>query len=214
MGDYIWLRFFLQTLEEFSNIERWQSFFAILQEKGYHLHSYDTGSDAIIPELQTAMQEQNNDFSIDADGPLEFRIDFHPEEGYLQFSIEAENQFPNDEQGFAAYQSWLELLKEMYSFLQPLIVYQFNESRYNIEREDILARTYLNWLYDIAIYSPPLVETIGRERLLSAPAWRVEAFDDGAVLLVPEEHYYLPIVHNYTVVATHLGFHVPEPSDE
>lgn len=40
---------------------------------------------------------------------------------------------------------------------------------------------YLSWL---TIFPPAMVERIGRERLLDAPAWHVEELDDDAVLLV------------------------------
>jgi hypothetical protein len=41
--------------------------------------------------------------------------------------------------------------------------------------------TYLPWL---TIFPPKMVEEYGRETILSAPAWHVEALDDGSILLV------------------------------
>ncbi|WP_276302586.1 hypothetical protein [Halorussus lipolyticus] len=40
---------------------------------------------------------------------------------------------------------------------------------------------HLSWL---TIFTPPMVEHYGRETLLSAPAWKVEELDDGAILVV------------------------------
>ncbi|WP_338023704.1 hypothetical protein [Archangium primigenium] len=39
-------------------------------------------------------------------------------------------------------------------------------------------------LFWLNVFGPKLVETVGRERMLSTPAWRVEALPNGAVLLV------------------------------
>ncbi len=39
-------------------------------------------------------------------------------------------------------------------------------------------------LFWINVFGPRLVEAVGRERMLSTPAWRVEALPNGAVLLV------------------------------
>jgi len=39
----------------------------------------------------------------------------------------------------------------------------------------------VSWLN---VFGPKLVETVGRERMLSTPAWRVEEFPNGSVLLV------------------------------
>lgn len=40
---------------------------------------------------------------------------------------------------------------------------------------------HLSWL---TVFTPPMVEHYGRETLLSAPAWKVEELDDGAILVV------------------------------
>ncbi|GCE05491.1 hypothetical protein [Dictyobacter aurantiacus] len=214
MEDFIWLRFFLRSLDEFYDTEHWQQFFTFLREKGYTLSSTATGSEDLLSEIQAFVQQRDGIFSIDVSGALEFRIDIVPEEGYMLLDAEAENQFSIEEEGFTAYQAWLELLKEVYTFWHPLMVYQFNENRHNVTRDNIVSNQHLNWLYDIAIYSPQLVDAIGCERLLSAPAWRIDELDDGAIMVVPEEHYYLPREHHYRDVAQHLGFVVPPLSNE
>ena len=43
---------------------------------------------------------------------------------------------------------------------------------------------YLSWL---TVFSPPMVETYGRETLLDAPAYHVEELDDDSVLIVAVE---------------------------
>lgn len=60
-------------------------------------------------------------------------------------------------------------------------------------------RKFISWL---DIYSPEEVETIGKERLLSAPAFRTEQLDDGSVLVVSKH----PTTHDsLDDVADHIG---------
>jgi hypothetical protein len=40
---------------------------------------------------------------------------------------------------------------------------------------------HLSWL---TVFTPPMVERYGRDTLLSAPAWKTEEFDDGAILVI------------------------------
>ncbi len=74
--------------------------------------------------------------------------------------------------------------------------------------EDVQARE-VRWLYDINLFGPEYVQKVGRDRLLSAPAWRVKPFDDGGVLLVPapyiEESQQVPPPYTRLAVAQHLG---------
>ena len=65
------------------------------------------------------------------------------------------------------------------------------------------AVTEINFLTWLSIFPPPLVDTYGRERLLSAPAWHVEELDDGSILLV---EWADPTVIRDNEVQQHLGF--------
>lgn len=60
----------------------------------------------------------------------------------------------------------------------------------------------LSWL---TVFTPPVVETYGRETLLSAPAPIVTELDDGAVLLVAYDDPLDPQPDGYTDVADHVG---------
>jgi hypothetical protein len=65
------------------------------------------------------------------------------------------------------------------------------------------AVTEINFLTWLSIFPPPLVDTYGREELLSAPAWHVEELDDGSILLV---EWADPTVIRDNEVQQHLGF--------
>lgn len=50
----------------------------------------------------------------------------------------------------------------------------------------------LEQLYWLQVLPSQMVESVGRENLLSAPGWRVEELDDGAVLFVAYENPHFP----------------------
>ncbi|MGZ3458220.1 MAG: hypothetical protein ACXU86_06885, partial [Archangium sp.] len=58
----------------------------------------------------------------------------------------------------------------------------------NFGRDDeTLYRDWFDKIYEVFwlnVFGPKLVETVGRERMLSTPAWRVEELPNGCVLLV------------------------------
>lgn len=70
-------------------------------------------------------------------------------------------------------------------------------------------RSYLTWL---DVFTPAEVDAVGRERLLAAPAPRVEELDDGGVLVCSEHPLRQEGVHELADVATHLG--IPHWLDE
>ena len=87
------------------------------------------------------------------------------------------------------YRRWLDLHRDMYTLWHPL--YSFNDTDDAIPgtaRVTILAGG-LEWLYEINLFSPPLVEILGREHLLSIPAWLVKELEDGSIFYVPELTY-------------------------
>lgn len=59
----------------------------------------------------------------------------------------------------------------------------------------------------LQLYPPSMVERVGRERLLSAPAWHTEQLADGAVIVVVWEtpSLYTDIEHSVEAVAEHVG---------
>jgi len=68
-------------------------------------------------------------------------------------------------------------------------------------------RPFITWL---DIYPPAEVETIGREKLLSAPAPRAEELDDGSVLIASKHPLEIGEGH-FPEVSDHLG--IPDWAD-
>lgn len=62
-------------------------------------------------------------------------------------------------------------------------------------------------LYWLQILPPGMVESVGRETLLSAPAWRVEELDDGAVLFASYPYPHFP--ENESAIEEHVGVELP-----
>lgn len=70
-----------------------------------------------------------------------------------------------------------------------------------------LADDRVNYAVWLNVFPPRLVETYGRETLLSAPVWRAEEFEDGAILLVlDDEPLYLA---GFGDLNEHLGMRDP-----
>ena len=77
-----------------------------------------------------------------------------------------------------------------------------------IERSAVLAGT-IPGLFEITLFGPELVNALGPARVLSAPAWRVQAFADGGVLIIPgpylDNNPAYPYQATREAVARHLG---------
>jgi len=61
---------------------------------------------------------------------------------------------------------------------------------------------FLSW---ITVFTPPMVETYGRETLLSAPAWETRELADGAVLIVAYGDPHNPDRDQHVAAARHIG---------
>jgi hypothetical protein len=75
-----------------------------------------------------------------------------------------------------------------------------------------LAETTNPPLYEYNVFRRETVDHIGRDRVLSAPAWHVEELDTGGVFLVVGEPpmHYRSLVEEREAVADHLGLSVAE----
>lgn len=73
---------------------------------------------------------------------------------------------------------------------------------------ETLANDEINFTLWLNVFSPPLVETYGRERLLDAPVWRVEEWKDGSILVVTDEQ---PLdAYTFGDLDEHLGLANPQ----
>lgn len=89
----------------------------------------------------------------------------------------------------------------------PVVVYSETPDMPDIGRPPFTAESLANdrltqmcWL---TIFPPALVDTYGRETLLSAPAWHVEELDDGAIMIVCHDD--LSWQTSIYPVASHVG---------
>jgi hypothetical protein len=110
----------------------------------------------------------------------------------------------------APFLHWLDILYFTYELWHPLYSYKeggVEETSY----ADALAGN-ITRLYDINLLNHVLVEKLGRELVLSTPAWRITELADGSVFLIPqlianggtdEEYSY-----EREVAAKHLGLSV------
>ena len=112
----------------------------------------------------------------------------------------------------------VDVLREAYFAFdsRPKVIYALPEPIQTaiVEYQDELPATVeslrtgrLNYPVWLTAFTPSLVETYGRETLLSAPAWRTYEWDDGSVVLVAYPDPKTP--HLMDDIEEHLGL---EPS--
>lgn len=105
----------------------------------------------------------------------------------------------------APFLHWLDLLQFTYQTWRPL--YSYQEGGTETTYEEALAGN-ISLLYEANLWNREMVEKMGRERVLKAPAWQVTELEDGSVFLVPQltndegtdEDY----AHDIEAVAAHL----------
>jgi hypothetical protein len=61
---------------------------------------------------------------------------------------------------------------------------------------------HLSW---VTVFTPPMIETYGRETLLSAPAWQIRELDNGAILVVSYQNPFDPNPDKKEDVADYIG---------
>lgn len=135
---------------------------------------------------------------------LEASIYLEPEEYTITMSMLARSDV------LAPFLHWLDILQFTYEIWHPLYSYKeggVEETTY----EDALTGD-VTLLYDMNLLNREMVEKLGRERVMSTPAWRVTELDDGSVFLIPT------LIHNggkdedydYDIegAAAHLGLSI------
>jgi hypothetical protein len=82
---------------------------------------------------------------------------------------------------------FLTIATKLYEVLHPTFGWVDLYHGWTTTHEDIEAMQ-LRYLYWANFFGPRLVEKIGRERIQTAPAWRVEQLDDGGLLYLLAPH--------------------------
>lgn len=146
----------------------------------------------------------------------DFRIgvDVYPDEGGVVLSVD-DGYFTTGDTGLHKFELWLTLAEATYRTWYPLYGFDYGGSAATVPyttRQDALALD-ARCLYNVNLFGPSFVAKLGRERLLSAPAWLIKEFDDGGIMLVPTPYtnYDYPRPPRYTMqaVAQHVG--LPSP---
>lgn len=148
---------------------------------------------------------------------FQYSVTLAPTEGYVLLRVDQERFFGGTAARLAKYQYWLEeVIKGTYNCWRPLYVHKFDHYGVapNPTLEEVRALN-IPALYDLNIFGPELVERIGLERLLLAPAWKVETLKDQGILIVPEDLYgpTTPGRYKREEVARYLGL-APTPPNE
>jgi hypothetical protein len=166
----------------------------------------------ITPELRESVEiylsQRGQKLALEAynenDPGLEFGVSFSlAAEGYFVIFLDEERFFSDDEERDIYYPIWLDLLKKVYACWRPAYVQEGLKNDEGIDREISLSEEF-RYLYETNIFGPELVARIGRERLLNAPAWKVEELDDGAILFIPSQHFSVDTEANVNAVIRFL----------
>ncbi len=111
------------------------------------------------------------------------------------------------------YENFLQAIRLVYEVYHSLYAFQISmlgESRPATTYEEAQAKQ-IRWLYDVNLFSPELVEKLGRERIESVSAQKVISLDDGGVMLLPRIYFYPGFTkYSFKKVATHLNLSYPE----
>lgn len=221
------LDLFLRIAEALYDREMVQQYLQLLIRLGYRLQVF--GEEDVYrnaePGISQLAQQAVDEYLAQRQASLELRVyylkgltielwmTFKPEESIISFVVEQEH-FNGSDAGRAAFLALLEMFKETYTHWHPFYGYEQYDSEVNPERASLLATHEVHHIFAINIWGPEIVEKLGRERLLNAPAWRKETLDDGGMLLVPDNTYYLHIPFAYKRLAVALGLQTPQDPGE
>lgn len=215
--EQAWILFYLHTLDDFYQRETMQHFLDTLVSLGYSLRESSEElttpiTAGITPGLRERVEaylaRREQKLALEAynegDPGLEFGVSFSlATEGYFVLFLDEERFFSDDEEIDIYYPIWLDLLKKVYACWHPAYVQEGLKDEEGIDRAISLSEEF-HYLYETNIFGPELVAKIGRERLLSAPAWKVEELDDGAILLIPSQHFSVDAEANVSAVIQYL----------
>ena len=102
-----------------------------------------------------------------------------------QFKVWEDSTEDGTQRRTEQFATFVRLLSEMFDPLYAFGGIEQNENpKQLLPPLDQLKRGELNSLFWLNVFSPAAVERLGRNRVLSAPAWKVEELDDGRVMLV------------------------------
>ncbi len=146
-------------------------------------------------------------YGEDGSNDLNFLIMFRPNRlGMLEVTISVQRVYLSSMkigEDTKNGNTMLNISKCVYDFLYPFYGYADSENEH-LENEELISKK-IKHIYWANFFSPELVQKIGKEKLLSAPCWKVEELRDGCILIVlsPTIYYKDEIREE---VERHLGF--------
>ena len=228
MEPLVFISFF-RTLEACYDADIISRFLKLLVSHGFRVIT-EAESEIyvdVVPEITQALQQDIDGYLARQSGPLFFRAYFVgeidlslffqvlPEEGLLACMVEQEH-FYGSAEGHAAYLIMVDIFKELCGLWQPLYGYTQYSTGVNLDRASMLKDLNVDVLYYINLFGPELVSKLGRDRLLTAPAWKIEELPDESIFLVSEDHVAVGGGgYSLKKVAGYLGMKTPQrPGEE
>ncbi len=219
---------FLRTLAACYDSETIAHFLKLLVSHGFRViaESEDEIYADVAPEVTQELQQEVDAYLAQRGDPLFFRayyvgdIDLSllfqlvPEEGLLACMVEQEH-FYGSAEGHAAYLTMVAIFKELCDCWHPFYGHTYYSGGVNPDRAALLSDLNVPALYYINLFGPELVNKLGRDRLLNAPAWKIEELADGSIFLAPEDHVEVA-GGGYALkkVADYLGMNTPQAPGE
>lgn len=81
-----------------------------------------------------------------------------------------------------AVEKFIELGKSLYEHLEPFVGYMFTDSVRILPSSEEL-NSVINEVAGFTFFSPQLIDRIGRKKILSTPAHKIEVLSDGGILM-------------------------------
>ena len=221
------LKLFLRALEACYQVETFERVFDLLIARGFRLiaDGEEEEYENVVPEVTPALRRDLNEYlahrkerlfiQVYLLGDVDFRFVLLPvqEEGMLVCQVNYDYIRSNEARVF--YPIMLETFKDLYHACQSFYGHQDYDGGISLSRKAVIQDQSIGYLYYINLFGPELVKKLGRDRLLSAPAWRVEELGDGGIFLVPEDHLAIGGGgHSLKKVADHLGMSTPQAPGE
>lgn len=217
---------YVRDKNELRSPARISTYLADIAARGYYVAAASEGFDDrwaqavaqgnISAGVSTALRGEIDAFSAGASedlscsafavsGAFHFEIALYYPDGFIYLSA-SDRYFKDGEQGLKTYDEWLEIIALTYRVWHPVYGYQgsYTGNAPSVTREEALAGR-APWLYDINVFGPEYVAALGRERLLSAPAWKVIPMSDGGIILAPTAYAHPDTRYDRHAIADSLG---------
>lgn len=223
------LQFLLRTLDAGYSDETIKHTFELLITRGFRLIAEEEEEEYknVTPEISSILQHEIDEYLarqkdqlyiqayyLEGEEELKLIILLLPEEGLLNCWLSNADLDTDPNKG-VIYQILTDIFKDLYRIWHPFYGFEEYSGGSFVSRNKLLTEQQAVYLYFINFFGPELVNKLGRERVLSAPAWKIEEMDDGGIFLMPVDPT-ASVATGYTLkgAAAHLGLNTPQAPDE